>query len=106
MKESRPGHSRARAYWHSWFSRSIGYPVFVEAVFGYHQPEIFKVFAESIFKLRKYGVEGFVIRGGNGLCAEIADSVFGCHGNSQAMMPQTLLIVRYITYCRKSEIFR
>jgi len=34
----------------------IGGHVFVEAVFGYHQPEIFEVFAESLFKLRKYDV--------------------------------------------------
>src|SRR6266576_2172978 len=49
----------------------IGGHVFV--VFGYHQPQIFEVFAESILKLRKYGVEGFVIRSGNGPCAEISN---------------------------------
>jgi hypothetical protein len=48
---------------------SIGGHVFVEAVFSYHQPEIFEVFAQSILKLRKYDVQGFVIRGGNGLGA-------------------------------------
>lgn len=34
----------------------IGGHVFVEVVFGHHQPEVFKVFAESTFKLRKYDV--------------------------------------------------
>jgi hypothetical protein len=36
--------------------RSIGARVFVEAVFGYHQPEILEMFAQGILKLRKYYV--------------------------------------------------
>ena len=34
----------------------IGGHVFVEWVLRHHQPEIFKVFVESLFKLRKYDV--------------------------------------------------
>jgi len=54
-------------------SRSIDYHVFAGAEFI--STEIFEVFAERIFELTK-DVYGFVIRGDNGLRAEIADSIF------------------------------
>jgi len=70
----------------------------VDAVFIYHRPEIFDVFAEGFFKLRKYDVEDFVIRGGNGLCAETADSIFEGHGDFPSLECQKAAhcSIRYI----------
>jgi hypothetical protein len=47
-------------------NRSVG--VLVGTVFSDHQPEIFGVFLESVFELRNYSVQGFVI-------------VLGCNGS-------------------------
>ena len=53
MSGSATAPSNLRILAHSTLAGQSAATFIAEAVFGYHQPEIFEVFAESIFKLRE-----------------------------------------------------